>query len=111
MPDGAPLNVVATAVTSRSILVSWEPPETDQQNGVIQHYMLVVRETETSSSLSYTSRTTSFTVSDLHPAYTYTVEVAAVTVGVGPFTTAPAVLTPDDGKDLIFSSMYRCCTE
>ena len=84
------------AVTSRSIQLMWVPPETDQQNGVIQHYLVIVRVTQTHASLSINSSNTSITIPNLHPAYEYSIEVAAVTVNVGPFSSSLSITTPDD---------------
>ena len=41
---------------------------------------------------------TIFTVSDLHPFYTYRCTVAAETIGLGPFTAEQSIEMPEDGK-------------
>ena len=98
VPSGAPQNVVAVAVTSRSIRVTWEPPQDDQQNGVIQHYKIVVMVQQTRDILTLNTTSTSITIPNLHPAYDHTVEVAAVTISEGPYSDAISIITPDDGK-------------
>ena len=40
MPEGPPTNVVAEAVDTRSILLSWEPPDPDLRNGIIGSYRI-----------------------------------------------------------------------
>lgn len=78
--------------------MTWEPLAADQQNGVIQHYMVLVMEAETRTSLSLTSTATTLTIPNLHPAYTYSIQVAAVTISVGPYSEALSVVTPDDSE-------------
>ena len=90
--------MAAVVVTSRSIHVSWEPPLVDQQNGIIQRYLVMVMVQQTRTSLSLNSTSTSFTIPNLHPAYDYSIEVAAVTNSVGPYTSAISIRTPDDGE-------------
>ena len=98
MPSGTPQNVAAVAVTSRSIRVTWDPPQEDQQNGVIQRYMIMVMVQQTRASLSLNTTSTSITIPNLHPAYDHSIEVAAVTISVGPYSGAISLTTPDDGK-------------
>lgn len=99
MPSGLPLNVTAAILTTRSIQVVWEPPLTDLQNGIIQYYLVMVLVQQTGLSLSINaSTTTSITIPDLHPAYVYSIEVAAVTVSVGPYSAPISITTPDDSK-------------
>ena len=97
-PSGVPRNVVAVALTSRSIRVTWEAPEEDRQNGVIQRYMIMVMVQQTRTSISLNTTATSITIPDLHPAYDHSIEVAAVTISVGPYSAAISLVTPDDGK-------------
>ena len=78
--------------------MTWEAPEEDLQNGVIQRYMIVVMVQQTRASLSLNTTSTSIVIPNLHPAYDHSIEVAAVTIGVGPYSTAIPVTTPDDGK-------------
>ena len=51
--------------------------------------------------LSFTAvNTTTLSVPTLHPFYTYQCKVAAVTVGLGPYSTAVEVELPEDGKQV-----------
>ena len=47
-PSGAPLNVTVTAQSSTAILISWQPPETLKQNGIIASYDVEVNSTDPS---------------------------------------------------------------
>lgn len=107
VPSGTPVNVRVAAVTSRAIRVAWEPPPTDQQNGLILHYVVVVMVAQTRSTFTLNITSNSTSISDLHPSYSYSVEVAAVTVNVGPFSQSVSITTPDDGE----SGCSRCNTD
>lgn len=96
-PSGIPRSVVAVAVTTRSILVTWDAPPADQQNGALQYYLVMVLAQQTLATLSLNSTSTSLTIPNLHPAYVYSIEVAAATVSVGPYSNALSITTPDDG--------------
>ena len=64
-PSGAPLNVTVKAQSSTSILISWQPPETLEQNGIILSYDVEINSTSTSPKARkyrFPSNTTSVTV-------------------------------------------------
>lgn len=44
VPDGPPLEVVATAVSSTAVSVSWQQPREDLRNGMIEGYLIQYRE-------------------------------------------------------------------
>ena len=79
--------------------MTWEVPLAEQQNGVIQHYLVMVMVQQTRASFTLNSTSTSLLITDLHPAYDHAVEVAAVTVSVGPYSSPVVVTTPDDGEN------------
>ena len=76
----------------------WGPPPTDQQNGLILHYVVVVVAAQTRSTITLNVSSNSTSIPDLHPSYSYSIEVAAVTVSVGPFSRSVSFTTPDDGE-------------
>ena len=54
---------------------------------------------ETGKLLSYTAvNTTILAVHTIHPFYNYTCIVAAVTIGVGPYSAPSVIQMPEDGK-------------
>ena len=55
---------------------------------------------ETSQTLYFQTSDTSISLNDVHPHYTYTVVVAAVTIAIGPFSTEQSITTPQDGNYL-----------
>ena len=86
--------------------LSWNPPETSQQNGVIRSYIVIVREEETGRNFSVNSTNTELRIGNLHPFYTYHFTVAAVTISQGPFTNEYVLQILEDGKysNLMFNS-------
>ena len=87
VPGGPPLNLSSNVNSSSTATVQWRPPQADLQNGIIQFYSIQLVAAETGSMLEYTSTELSLTVTDLHPHYTYTCTIAAVTVAPGPVET------------------------
>ena len=91
--------LTASNVTATSVTLSWEPPVSDLQNGVIRHYLIQVFEYQTGNNLTYQATAhTVFTVGDLHPFYTYSIAVQAVTVAAGPLSVSQTISTLEDGK-------------
>ena len=85
-PTGAPLNVSAVPVGSRSALLSWEAPTVDTQNGIIRAYNISVVELESRREWSFVSSgmDTYRILSSLHPFYWYNCTIAAYTITSGP---------------------------
>ena len=98
-PSGSPTNVNGTAVSSTIIQLSWDPPLSYLQNGLIQSYNITVLEVDTNTTLYITQDTSRSTISitDLHPHYTYKLSVAAYTVDIGPASSV-YVTTLQDGR-------------
>ena len=66
---------------------------------MVRYYIVTMLETNTGVNFTYQSHShTSFSIGDLHPFYTYQFYVRAVTVEVGPLSTAHTVTTLEDGK-------------
>lgn len=89
---------MAVAVNSKSILLSWEAPRADLQNGIIRAYNISILELETrqEQSLALSGLNTFHIVNSLHPYYSYNCSVAAFTIARGPigFT---IIRTPPEG--------------
>ena len=93
-------------MNSTAIQVQWEPPPLADQNGAIRGYIINISVAETGSSFQLTSETTTLNISDLHPFYTYTLTVAAVTIGPGPYGLVLTVQMPEDGMDSFLISLF-----
>ena len=118
VPTEAPQNVTVTVESSRSIMLTWERPSLEQENGLLERYHVIVIETQ----IHYTDNGTEITrmgtwfnrtyevsegrmqvIDGLHPDYNYTVRIAAATQpGIGPFSDGITVRTTMDGELLIF---------
>ena len=97
-PEGAPVNVASSNITSTSLTLTWLPPANTLQNGVIRHYIIVGLEVDTGTNFTYQAQShTSFSIGDLHPFYTYQFNVFAVTVEVGPASLDHTVTTIQNG--------------
>ncbi len=60
-------------------------------------YRINITEVDTGNVLSLVSYSTSITIEFLHPYYTYTSIVSAVTVDEGPYSEVFTITTPQDG--------------
>ncbi len=85
-------------ITSTALNISWENPPADQINGIIEYYSVKVHISDTAEDLLYTTLTKSIMLDGLHPYYTHTVFVAAVTIAIGPYSAAESAQTLADGK-------------
>ena len=99
VPTSAPVHLQGNGVNSTTIHLQWGPPPLADQNGVIRSYHINISVAETGSVFQLTSVTTTLNISDLHPYYTYTITVAAVTIGPGPYGVALTIRMPEDGED------------
>ena len=91
------MNISFSNVTSTSFILAWQPPLTP--NGVIDYYVIDLVENNTGTNFSYHARSHAFyAVGYLHPFYTYSVYISAVTVAVGPPSLELAVSTLLESK-------------
>ena len=90
-PTGPPQSPSGTRVTTTLITLSWSPPEPIHVNGIIDHYVIRVREVYTGRVFSLLSRDEDIVIGPLHPFYVYSCRIAAYTVGLGPFSPAFSV--------------------
>ena len=97
-PSDTPQAVRLTAVTSTSVELSWSPPPTEHQNGVIRHYTVRVVVQDTGEIFTHSTVGLSITVGSLHPYYTYNFSISAVTVLPGPYSVPLTVQTLPDSK-------------
>jgi len=75
----------------------WDTIAPENRNGILRHYLVSVLEVETNEMSTYTAVSTQVNISSLHPYYTYTCNVAAVTNRVGPFSQFISIITPQEG--------------
>ena len=114
VPTEVPRNVSVMVDSSRSIMLTWERPPMEEENGLLLIYHVIVIETqihytdngeEIRGMERYVNRT--YDVSEgraqlidlLHPDYNYTVSIAAATEpGIGPFSDPITERTEMDGE-------------
>lgn len=92
------MNLSAADIGSTYVLLTWQPPQFDLQNGLIRQYVIEVIHNRTG--LTYTiivSSTNQYRLENLFPFHTYTFSVAAETVGVGPYSQQLTVKTLEAG--------------
>ena len=103
-----------TVATSHSIMLEWDRPSPEEENGLLVRYHVILTETqihynddgvEITGVLRYLNRTYNVSegrmqlVETLHPDYNYTVRIAAATEpGIGPFSDPITVRTSMDGE-------------
>ena len=97
-PSTAPITPNVLVQSPTAVLFSWGSPVV--ANGIVQEYQLNINETDTGEMFQFTTSGLSIEVGSLHPFYTYTWAVAAVTVEIGPFSERLMFSTPEDGKSL-----------
>ena len=110
-PSGPPRNFSVSVHNSTHAGIVWEIPSPSEQNGAITHYQVKVIET---GSLHMFPQQTVFSpsvmLSDLHPYYTYQVQVTAGTsVGVGPYTPFYFFRMDEAGMNRIILYMSANC--
>ena len=105
VPASPPSNVMATVVSSTSIMVTWDTVPFIDQNGVITMYEVLYEPLETFDgaigplSVNVTELTADLT--DLQEYVNYTISVRAYTsVGAGPYSDGNSAATFEDGKYL-----------
>ena len=97
-PSSEPRNVIVANVTSTSIHFSWQPPLSEDQNGVITGYTLNVTSLETGETEELFTESTAYMLGSVNPHTLYAATVAAQTnAGRGPFSSLISVQTLEDG--------------
>ena len=85
-------------VLSQSISLEWIAPEQEELNGELSHYIIHLLEQDSNTVRDLFSTTSEMVLDFLHPFYTYSISVSAVTVLPGPYTREITVRTLEDGK-------------
>ena len=93
-PSAPPQHASVMNVTSTSIIVTWDPPAAEHQNGIIRYYIVNTTSqlSEPPHWVSTMSSETTVEVVGLYPFTTYGLRIAAFTIGAGP-TSSPINVT------------------
>ena len=98
MPIASPQNISGQFVNATSLLISWEPPPTEDRNGIIRGYNISYNNISAEEPIALFVLGTSVVIGDLEEFTNYSVSVGATTVnGTGPFTSV-VVRTDSDGE-------------
>ena len=102
MPTGSPLNLTDEEMGSRTVLLSWDHPEFELRNGQIRECLIRVTHNRTRLKYTITSSSTQYLPQSLLPFHTYIFEVAAGTIGIGPYTNQLIVTLLEDGMPCLY---------
>lgn len=92
-------NIVAEVPSSDTLIIQWDFPEPEDQNGIIIGYVVEINATETGETYQLTSTLSTVIIDTLQPFTTYVCRIAARTrVGTGPYSIAITATTLQDGK-------------
>ena len=98
VPSSPPSNYTAVALSSRSILLTWDAPPVEGQNGIITGYAVNITELETGEVSAVFTESQNLTLYSLQPFTTYGFFASAQTVaGSGPATRFVSVTTYEEG--------------
>ena len=90
---------MGTAYTSRSVTFSWDPPPSDQHNGIIIEYFINITVANSGETFQESTTEHSLSIYTLQPFTTYFCIIAASTsAGIGPYSTVFTLQTPQDGR-------------
>ena len=87
---------------SRNLQIEWNQPPPEMHNGIIVDYTVNISEIETGTMLQlFSGGLTTASIPGLHPFYSYTYVVAALTeIGQGPHSASSTIRMPEDGKSI-----------
>ena len=93
---------MATAVSSNSISLAWDPPAAANRNGIIRTYAINVSVSPSGENIQLTANNTEYHLEMLHPYYNYSFVISAVTTGPGPASSVYTITTEEEGKVSLF---------
>ena len=100
-PSSPPSNYTAVSLSSRSILLTWDAPPVEGQNGIITGYTVNKTELETGEVSAMFTESHNLTLHSLQPFTTYGFLVSAQTVaGRGPTSHFLFVTTHEEGSNM-----------
>ena len=107
-PSEPPQSVSIAEITSASVTLMWDAPETEQQNGIITGYVINVTMVETGERFQSFSTSSTLILDALRPFTSYICAIAAQTIaGVGPFSTTVSVRTEEGGRLTLYAHRYQ----
>ncbi len=105
VPTAPPQDVRGSAVNSKAVEITWNPPPEEHQNGILKGYRVRYAEADSTTEvqdaqmLVLEAGRTDCRISDLKKWTQYKVWVAAYTqIGDGPYSDVIIVQTDEDGR-------------
>ena len=86
------------AVNSKTVVLHYAPPPSEDHNGIIRKYVIRVTSHENGLTFQRESLGTLGVVTSLTPAFTYNFSVSAYTVSPGPYSSVATITMPEDGE-------------
>jgi len=77
------------------------PPTAANQNGIIRTYNINVTVLESGDNIQLTAGNTELYLEMLHPYYTYSFVISAVTIGPGPPSSVYTITTEEEGNIIL----------
>jgi len=90
VPTAAPENLIVVNISANELNVSWERPNEIDINGILRYYIIdyyILNQEENVTSANVSGETLYAVLNGLNNFTTYSVSVAAFTVGTGPSST------------------------
>ena len=98
VPSAPPQSLSGIAQSSTVVRFTWSAPPIASIPGILQNYVLKLREIETGQVWTFVSVAAHINIGSLHPYYNYECKVAAHTIaGTGPYTEAVIAQTQEAG--------------
>ena len=102
VPSSSPRNVTVVEISPYSISLTWTPPASEHQNGIITRYIINVTVVETGGMFQLFSNATTVTAV-LLPFTVYTfVLTAENSIGTGPFSELLSIQSDEAGRVLLW---------
>jgi len=113
VPTAAPENLMVVNISANELNVSWERPNEININGILRYYIIdyyIVNQEENMASANVSGETLYTVLSGLNNFTTYSVSVAAFTVGTGP-SSIELETTSENGEYTLFAGYCNLVKE
>lgn len=102
VPSGPVTNIMVEVPSSDTLVLQWDLPAAEDQNGIIIGYVVEINATETGETFQLMTTLPTLMTNTLQPFTTYLCRIAARTmVGTGPYSIAVTAATLQDSKQMV----------
>ena len=103
------MNVGVDLINSSTVNISWDPPPPEHANGIILYNIIHLTGLQDTLVQNITTSSNWALITDLHPYYNYSFQLAAVTISQGPFSDSQIFTTLEDGKHACVCIIVCAC--